>query len=456
MTIRSLALRNIRGNWRSCCAFFLSSAFSVMVFYMFAAFRFHPDVLNGHILGADKVRQGMMFCQYIIIIFSVLFVLYSSTAFIRTRRQEFGLLTLFGMTRGQLRKLIVYEHAGIAMLAIGFGIGLGIAFSKLFFMTMEVLLDREVTILFAVPMEALGLTVVCFALLFAVISAWAACKTGHGEIVDMLGASREPAEQAAFSHGLAALAVICLGTAYGLALSINIRNFPLLALPVMISVTIGTYLFFTQFSLLVLHSIQRSPRFYYHRTTMIIVGQLRSRLKSNAMMLFLVSMLSAVMLTASGAIYMMKRAVQVDGYRTQYENAQSLMGLTMFIGLFISLLFFMAAGSVIYFKLFTELREDQAHCKALSRIGLTEGEIRGIVMAQIGILFFAPCIIGTIHALIAMKALDNLLMLSNWSYSFAVIGIYLVLHTIYFLITCHDYMNSILRGAFEHRMGRKL
>jgi len=77
-------------------------------------------------------------------------------------------------------------------------------------------------------------------------------------------------------------------------------------------------------------------------------------------------------------------------------------------------------------------------------------------MAQIGILFFAPCIVGTVHALIAMKALDNLLMLSNWSYSFAVIGIYLVMHTIYFLITCHDYMNSILRGAFGQRMGRRL
>jgi len=64
-----------------------------------------------------------------------------------------------------------------------------------------------------------------------------------------------------------------------------------------------------------------------------------------------------------------------------------------------------------------------------------------------GIIFFVPCIVGIAHALVAMKVLDNILMSSNWSYSFVVIGVYLIMQTIYFLLTCHDYMKSMMRES---------
>lgn len=453
MTLRTLAFSNIRGNLRSYSAFFMSSVFSVMIFYIYTAFLIHPDVANGHIVAAGKVTQGMTFCQYIIVIFSFLFALYSNSAFLKTRQQEFGLLSLFGMTRMQLRTLIIYENGAIALLSIGAGIGLGIAFSKLFYMALEVLLHMNEPIAFAVPLKALWLTAGGFFLLFGAISAWTAWRVGRGGIMDMLKASKEPGSPPVFSRWLAVLAVICLGAAYGMALIMNGANFVLLAPSVMVTVTIGTYLLFTQFSIMLLRFIQSNHRLYYRRTNLIIVAQLSYKMKTNARMLFIVSMLSAVIVTASGAVYMMGQAV-FDGYKTQYEDAQSLMSLTMFIGMFISLLFFIAAGSIIYFKLFTELREDRAQCEALSRIGLTEDEIQHIVVMQMSMLFFVPCIVGIVHALIAMKVLDKLMMLSNWSYSFIVIGVYLLMQTIYFLITCHDYVNSLLRGIDRQRKRR--
>ncbi|MNV91999.1 ABC transporter permease protein YxdM [compost metagenome] len=98
---------------------------------------------------------------------------------------------------------------------------------------------------------------------------------------------------------------------------------------------------------------------------------------------------------------------------------------------------------MIYFKLFTELQEDQMQYKAITRIGMTPSELRKIVVTQVGILFFAPCLVGIVHALIALKALNNLLIVSNWIYSFVIIGIYLAMHTIYFLVACNSYMKSI-------------
>lgn len=447
MTFRSLALSNIQGNWRSYSAFFMSSVFSVMIFYIYAAFLAHPDVMSGHIVAAAKVRKGMVFCEYVIVIFSFLFVLYSNSAFLKTRKQEFGLFSLFGMTRMQLRKLVIYENMAIAVLAIGVGIGLGILFSKLFFMALVVLLDINDPMVFAVPLEAVWLTAGSFLVLFAIISLWIALRMGRTEILDLLKASQQPKGQLVYSRWLVLLAVVCLGAAYSMALMLNEAYFDLLVLLILLTVIIGTYLLFTQLSIMLLEFIQKRVDIYYNRTNMIVFAQIGHKMKDNARMLFIVSILSAVILTATSAIYMLALAAQYQDIKTQYDNAKEVISLTMFIGMFISLLFFIASGSMIYFKLFTELQEDQAQFKALSRIGMTQGEIRRIVFTEVGIIFFVPCIVGIVHALVAMKALDNFLMLSSWLYSFIVIGIYVTMQTVYFLVACNSYMKSILRGA---------
>ncbi|MDQ8733216.1 ABC transporter permease [Paenibacillus sp. LHD-38] len=645
MTFRSLALSNIRGNWRSYSAFFLSSVFSVMIFYIYAAFLYHPEVLSGHIMAASKIRKGMEFCEYIIVIFSFLFVLYSNSAFLKTRQQEFGLFSLFGMTRVQLRKLVIYENAAIAFLAIVAGIGLGMLFSKLFFMTLSVLLSLEKTIPFAAPVKAIGLTAGGFFVLFMLISILTALRIGRTEIVDLLKAARKPKGQLVFSPWLVAVAVFCLMAAYGMALAMNSGTFIILALPILVTVVIGTYFLFTQFSILLLRFIQKRAALYYKRTNMIVFAQLGYKIRDNARILFIVSILSAVIMTALGTVYILqiggkkgmlenspfslaysetglnthkvidpaelKRIVAEDGFQiteeikaagvlinrysvqwgdeefresdfdalilsatdynklaeltnqpniqpengkvilvssfsrkdtnptgvvkgsingkaaqfeisgeieatvmnglqsnyytfvmddfsyiellsdvpedqlftmygyelSDWENSaatadklsklvpEELQGqidfrradhleqmnetvsLTLFIGMFISLLFFIASGSMIYFKLFTELQEDQAQFRALTRIGMTKGEIRKIVVTQVGIVFFVPVVVGISHALFAMQALDNMMESSNWIYSFIVIGIYIAMQTLYFLVACSSYMKSMLRGA---------
>ncbi|WP_164775406.1 ABC transporter permease, partial [Paenibacillus glycanilyticus] len=130
-----------------------------------------------------------------------------------------------------------------------------------------------------------------------------------------------------------------------------------------------------------------------------------------------------------------------------FANMKETSSLTLFIGLFISLLFFIASGSLIYFKMFTELQEDQAQFNALKRIGMTRQEIRKITVTQIAIIFYLPCLVGTIHALFAMKALDGLMESSVWLYSFVIIGIFVVMQTIYFLLASMSYSKGLNRGT---------
>ncbi|MDO3682039.1 ABC transporter permease [Paenibacillus ehimensis] len=638
MNFRQLALKNIQGNWHRYVAFFLSSAFSVMVFYMFGSFIYHPDVVNGHIIAASLVKQGLAACQVLIVVFSFFFVLYASFAFLKTRKKEFGLLTLFGMTRSQICRLMFYEQMMIGLLSIGVGIGAGMLFSKLFFLAIGRLLQTDSPIRFAVPPQALLQTVVGFLALFLAMTLFAMLSVGRSQIIALLRAAKQPKKPPVASPWLTALAVFCLGSGYYLAFTTS-KLIMVLMLPIIFLTVLGTYFLFTQASVAIIRRLQSMTGLYYNRTNLIAISQLAFKIKDNARTLFVVSVLSAVILTASGTIYVyyknadnqlveqfpntisfteqglgaskgidpdkikaalaaegasLKKEVKITGVqvplklhgsrvsdttalliseadynraaegieyaaplqirpghavfsypyrmgdvvlmekgsqRTVQLNGQtwplemdgqvtggvinlldeaigllvvndgeyaSMMGkvpddrkivyygfeldrwqdhldtvakvkksvpeeqrkqlftrtsvyasskqsssLTLLIGLFVSFLFFVASASMLYFKLFTELQEDDHQYRALMRIGMSVPEIRRIINVQIGLLFLLPVVVGAAHAAFAYKTLANLLSINVWSYGTLVISIFAVLQFGYFLLTRRAYMGQM-------------
>src|SRR5690625_7143511 len=101
MTFRRFALNNVLRNKRLYVAYFLSSMFTVMVFFTFANFAFHP-VLSGDDLNG-KAQKGMAVAGGIIYVFSFFFILYSMSSFLQSRKKEFGLLMIQGMSNRQIR-----------------------------------------------------------------------------------------------------------------------------------------------------------------------------------------------------------------------------------------------------------------------------------------------------------------------------------------------------------------
>ncbi|WP_235782055.1 hypothetical protein [Paenibacillus senegalensis] len=68
MTFRQFAYNNVVRNRRTYAAYFLSSAFSVMVFFVYAVFAFHPS-LKDEAIGS-QVSSVMGFAEWVIYIFS--------------------------------------------------------------------------------------------------------------------------------------------------------------------------------------------------------------------------------------------------------------------------------------------------------------------------------------------------------------------------------------------------
>ncbi|MUT44615.1 ABC transporter permease, partial [Acinetobacter baumannii] len=89
---------------------------------------------------------------------------------------------------------------------------------------------------------------------------------------------------------------------------------------------------------------------------------------------------------------------------TYYDTVQ-LPSLSLFIGLFIAIVFFVAAASFLYFRLFTDLDEDRERYRSLAKIGLSEREMAQSVTIQLAILFFFPFVIAVMHTLFALRTL---------------------------------------------------
>lgn len=167
MTFLQFAYKNVVRNKRAYLAFFLSSSFSVMIFFTFAMFLFHPALEEGYLNTIAK--RGLSVAEWMIFAFSILFVLYSVNAFLKSRSKEFGILTIQGIAPGQLRKLITAENIIIGVLSIVTGIIGGLVFAKTFFTIGAYILEMDALPLY-LPWKAMALTSACFLALFILLS----------------------------------------------------------------------------------------------------------------------------------------------------------------------------------------------------------------------------------------------------------------------------------------------
>lgn len=82
--------------------------------------------------------------------------------FLKSREKEFGLLSMFGLTKNQIRRYVMFENITISIVSIITGIFFGILFSKLFFMALSVILDLNAEIPFLISSKAVKITILSF------------------------------------------------------------------------------------------------------------------------------------------------------------------------------------------------------------------------------------------------------------------------------------------------------
>lgn len=268
-----------------------------MIFFMFAMFIFHPELKTSYMNNIAK--NGMIFAEWIIFGFSILFILYSLSTFLKTRKKELGILIIQGASPKQLRMLITLENMFIGLFSIITGILGGTVLAKFFFTAGSYVVDMEPLRLYF-PWKALAVTMVVFLLLFILISQFTLFVIHTEKVVSLLKEAEKPKKEPKPSILLSILGIFFLGTGLGLATiaSIDMGS----AVSITICTVIGTYLFYSQLSVWMVKLLKWNKKFYRRGINLLWIADLAYRIRDNARLFFIVSIVSAVAFTATGTL----------------------------------------------------------------------------------------------------------------------------------------------------------
>ncbi|OOR23829.1 FtsX-like permease family protein [Bacillus cereus] len=323
MTFWQFAFKNVTRNSRAYFAYFLSSSFSIAVFFSFAVYLFHPKLQNFSMIS--EISGLMIFSEVVIVLFSFFFLLYSIGSFLKVRKKQFGILTVLGISKKQLHRLVFTENMLIGILSIFFGMQFGFVFSQ-FFLLVTAKITHVPGIYLYIPTNAFILTTIVFLGLFIAVSAFTPMLIRTKKALHLLKTNNVKQKERKPSILISLFGAICLLGGYILA--VNPKYFfsvnPQVGVIYMVSsifvipalVTIGTYFFFSQISFLLIYILKKRRSFYMKRINMLWISDLASRIRTNINMLFIVAMLSTVAFTMITFLYGFGKFTNLDVTRS--------------------------------------------------------------------------------------------------------------------------------------------
>ncbi|HFI0325652.1 TPA: FtsX-like permease family protein [Streptococcus suis] len=97
--------------------------------------------------------------------------------------------------------------------------------------------------------------------------------------------------------------------------------------------------------------------------------------------------------------------------RTDFNNL--LMGFTggfLFTGFLLGISFLLGAALIIYYKQYSEGHEDKKSYKILQEVGMSAAAVKKTINSQILIVFFMPLVMATLHFVISLVMLKQMLL----------------------------------------------
>ncbi|MCB2362404.1 ABC transporter permease [Clostridium estertheticum] len=132
MTFSSIIIKNIKFNFKKYIAYFIANSFIIAVLLMYGSLVFSKEFIEGS--KANGLTDNVMTMLMLMIIFSIVFISYTTISFIRYRGKEFGVYLTLGVTTKDLRKILFIENILILFASMVAGMIVGTLFSRLFYM----------------------------------------------------------------------------------------------------------------------------------------------------------------------------------------------------------------------------------------------------------------------------------------------------------------------------------
>ena len=313
-----LAAQNIRKSRRLYVPYLLSGVCMVMIFYVLSALTGDPALLS--MSGGAQMAMLLTLGVYVMMLFSALFLLYTSSFLMKQRGRELSLYNMLGMSKRHIVCIVFFETLFCAGICIGAGLALGVLSSKAFQLSLLRLMGSPVSPDFTVAPSLLGTTALSFLAIFLLIFLRGAVSVLRCNPVELMRASRSGEKPPRANALKALLGVVMLAAGYVLAL--RVRN-ALSAVTVFFFAVLlvigGTFECFSSASVFFLRLLQGNKSYYYKPNHFISVSSMRYRMKRNGTSLAVICILSTMVLVILSSVTCLYAGTQ-DMLMTQYPR----------------------------------------------------------------------------------------------------------------------------------------
>ena len=116
------------------------------------------------------------------------------------------------------------------------------------------------------------------------------------------------------------------------------------------------------------------------------------------------------------SLLLTETGIPQGGIENRYDNTASyyeMNGGLLFLGVFLALLFVMAAVLIMYYKQISEGYDDRERYQIMQKVGLSRQEVRASIRSQVLSVFYLPLITAVIHVAFAFPIIVRLIALFN-------------------------------------------
>lgn len=313
MTVFELALRSMRQNVKHYYLYFFALIFSMSLFFVFTSLKYDQQVQN-MLDSSVNITTAFQSAAVLLVIIIGIFTASSNSIFLRRRSREIGLYQLIGLSKGWIIRYLLIENIMLGLGALIAGVLCGGLVSRLFVLILMNLLNLDGLPSIDFSVAAAIETAVVFILVIVITSIQMIVMINRRSLLDLFQADKQPdlvsKRPSILTAILAVLSVIMIGYGYQLSGRMVDEQLVVNALLVMASTIIGTYILFRVTIKWCLYLFRKRKKGHLGLYNSLSVAPLMHRMKANANLLTLITVLSALTLTLVTMAYSIYYSVE--------------------------------------------------------------------------------------------------------------------------------------------------
>lgn len=295
-----LSLRNARRQARDYLVYFATIVMVAALIYSFNGLIFSQEIRN---LAAQMATLPMMIVLAGAVVIAIIswLVSYTIQFMLGRRSREFGIYVLIGLEPQQVARLFFLENLVVGGCALILGVLLGNLFYQILRAIVLSLFGQAYTFSFAFSPGAVGLTFLCFALIYLFAQLKSRRRICSMKIHDLLCFDRQN-EEAVICAGKKRLRIFTLSLVSGFVGTLLLMaGSPLLGLIGAGCVIVFLYGFFLSFASGVPAYFHKRPEKKYRGQTLLVFRTLTAKLATMGTVMATISLLFTATLISEGS-----------------------------------------------------------------------------------------------------------------------------------------------------------